>query len=399
MAVLLPEQRIDDNFSIYYAEKEFSNKPIDMFEFPLAIAKPESEQEYYILLKLTQENGIEIYFTVNFRNAVVCSGHYSLLHLCFDYNNETKTLNLEIQKQFLMSKENLDIVSVSIISAPDYNMVQAEYQQMFGKMQEKLSLVCLLFDTGMENQRKFSDACQKVIDNLKEQENLFFCMATFDGKYGIQNISLLGAAQSSQLEVITNEIKKLSLVSSQNTCNPFPQICRQFAQIPLSPSLQITYGILMVTDGQHFPQDTRAAYLCYGTVKKLCKVQETLKEKGFRMIIWDAYRPEEAQYKLWEVYPDPTYVANPKKGITSHSRGNTIDIGIVYQDGSEVELPSAFDEFSSLADRDYSDVSSKAAQNSYMLEEIMNQYGFKGYWGEWWDYSDIETYDLIIPEN
>ena len=145
--------------------------------------------------------------------------------------------------------------------------------------------------------------------------------------------------------------------------------------------------------------DDAEAYLCYGTVKKLCKVQEKMKENGFRIIIWDAYRSVEAQYRLWEVYPDPTYVADPRNGrITSHSRGNTIDIGIVYEDGSEVELPSAFDEFSSLADRDYSDVSETAAENSKFLETVMNQYGFSGSWGEWWDYSDLETYDLIIPE-
>ena len=141
--------------------------------------------------------------------------------------------------------------------------------------------------------------------------------------------------------------------------------------------------------------DDSNAYLCYGTVKKLLKVQEALKEKGFSIIIWDAYRPEEAQYKLWEVCPNPTYVANPQNGTTSHSRGNTIDLGIVYTDGSEVELPSGFDEFSLLADRDYSDVSEEAGENSRLLEEIMTTYGFKGYWGEWWHYSDENVYTII----
>ena len=105
-----------------------------------------------------------------------------------------------------------------------------------------------------------------------------------------------------------------------------------------------------------------------------------------------------AQERLWEVYPDPTYVADPRSGITSHSRGNTIDLGIVYTDGSGVELPSGFDEFSLLADRDYSDVSAEAAEHSQMLENIMVNNGFKGYWGEWWHYSDLNTYTLIPIE-
>ena len=140
--------------------------------------------------------------------------------------------------------------------------------------------------------------------------------------------------------------------------------------------------------------DDAEAYLCYGSVKKLAKVQEALKEKGFSIIVWDAYRSEEAQYRLWEVCPDPTYVADPRNGTTSHSRGNTIDLGIVYTDGSEVELPSGFDEFSLIADRDYSDVSAEAGENSRLLESIMNEYGFNGYWGEWWHYSDKDIYDI-----
>ncbi|MEE5993410.1 MAG: M15 family metallopeptidase [Oscillospiraceae bacterium] len=145
--------------------------------------------------------------------------------------------------------------------------------------------------------------------------------------------------------------------------------------------------------------DVAEAYLCYGTIKKLIKVQDELKENGFRIIVWDPYRPEEAQERLWEVCPNPTYVADPRNGITSHSRGNTIDLGIVYEDGSEVELPSGFDEFSLIADRDYSDVSQEAADNSRMLEDIMVKNGFKPYWGEWWHYSDLDTYEITNRED
>lgn len=138
--------------------------------------------------------------------------------------------------------------------------------------------------------------------------------------------------------------------------------------------------------------DSSDAYLCYGTVKKLAKVQEALREKGLSLVIWDAYRPPEAQQKLWEVCPDPTFVADPRNGITSHNRGNTIDISMVTSDGIYVELPSAFDDFSPKADRDYSDVSQTAAENSRMLESLMYANGFTGYRNEWWDYSDTTVY-------
>lgn len=139
--------------------------------------------------------------------------------------------------------------------------------------------------------------------------------------------------------------------------------------------------------------DSPDAYLCYGTVKKLMAVQDALREKGLSLIIWDAYRPVEAQQRLWDVCPNPTYVADPRNGITSHSRGNTVDLGIVASDGSYVPVPSGFDEFSTLADRNYADVPEEAARNSQMLEDIMSANGFYGYWGEWWHYSDYTEYN------
>ncbi|MBO5349587.1 MAG: M15 family metallopeptidase [Clostridia bacterium] len=141
--------------------------------------------------------------------------------------------------------------------------------------------------------------------------------------------------------------------------------------------------------------NTNEAYLRYGTVKKLIKAQEELNKKGYNIVVWDAYRPVEAQFKLWEVCPNPTYVANPNKGYSSHSKGNTIDIGIVSINGNDVELPSGFDDFSKKADRDYSDVSKSAKINATMLENIMSICGFKGYSGEWWHYSDSTTYPVI----
>ena len=97
--------------------------------------------------------------------------------------------------------------------------------------------------------------------------------------------------------------------------------------------------------------DSGEALLRYGTVKKLMLVQEELHKEGYSLIVWDAFRPVEAQFKLWDICPDPAYVANPYKGFSKHSRGNTVDISIVALDGSSVEMPSAFDDFSALADR------------------------------------------------
>ena len=141
--------------------------------------------------------------------------------------------------------------------------------------------------------------------------------------------------------------------------------------------------------------DFTDALLRYGTVKKLAAAQEIVLAEGCSLLIWDAYRPTYAQFKLWEICPDNTYVANPYTGFSAHSRGNTVDIALVTAEGDAVALPSDFDEFSPLADRDYSDVSEAAAANANLLDRAMTQAGFVGYIGEWWHYSDSVRYDVV----
>lgn len=144
------------------------------------------------------------------------------------------------------------------------------------------------------------------------------------------------------------------------------------------------------------------AYLRYGTVQKLASAQESLETAGYSLLIWDSFRPVSAQFKLWEVCPDPAYVANPEKGHSSHSRGNTVDITLVTLDGEPVEMPTDFDDFTAMADRDYSDVGEEAAANARLLEDAMTAAGFKPYSAEWWHYSDTTSYpveETFIPES
>ena len=64
-------------------------------------------------------------------------------------------------------------------------------------------------------------------------------------------------------------------------------------------------------------------------------VYEALKEKGYRLKIWDAFRTVEAQFVLWEVYPVDEFVADPNKGGSSHNCGNTVDVTVIDENGNE----------------------------------------------------------------
>ena len=141
--------------------------------------------------------------------------------------------------------------------------------------------------------------------------------------------------------------------------------------------------------------DFTDAYLRYGTVKKLAQVADELRAQGLGLLIWDAFRPLEAQQMLWDIYPDPNYVSDPKTGNRSHCRGGAVDITLVdLSTGKQLLMPSGFDNFTDKANRDYSDVSAEAAANSVLLETVMVKYGFKPYANEWWHYADSVEYPV-----
>lgn len=140
--------------------------------------------------------------------------------------------------------------------------------------------------------------------------------------------------------------------------------------------------------------DFTEAYLRYSTVLKLMDVQGELREQGLRLKIWDAFRPLKAQEKLWYAKPDPNYVSNPWNGTNSHSRGHTLDVTLVNAEGKELEMPTGFDEFSTYADRDYSDCTDAAAKNAMLLQEIMEKHGFTGLQSEWWHFTENADYEI-----
>lgn len=139
-------------------------------------------------------------------------------------------------------------------------------------------------------------------------------------------------------------------------------------------------------------------YLRYGTLKKLMAAQSMLREQGYELVLWDAYRPPEAQFILFDAHPVGTDVANPYGGgHSSHSSGGTVDVGLM-KNGELVELPSAFDDFSELGDKNYTDVSAEAAANARLLDKVMTSCGFVGYSEEWWHYADTTGYNYADVE-
>ncbi len=119
--------------------------------------------------------------------------------------------------------------------------------------------------------------------------------------------------------------------------------------------------------------------------KRLSQVQDDLAKNGLGLKVYDCYRPLSVQKQMWQIKPDPRYVANPATG-SRHNRGAAVDITLVDRNGKELEMPTGFDDFTEKAHRNYKGASAQAKKNSKLLEEAMKKYGFIPLATEWWHF-------------
>jgi D-alanyl-D-alanine dipeptidase len=132
--------------------------------------------------------------------------------------------------------------------------------------------------------------------------------------------------------------------------------------------------------------DCEACYLRYKTVKALVNANEKFLKKGYRIMLFDCYRPIEIQKKMWKIVSNPNYVADPKKG-SIHNRGGAVDITLVDFQGSELDMGTNFDFFGIEASHNYDQLSKEVKANRKLLRKIMTQNNFKIFESEWWHYN------------
>jgi D-alanyl-D-alanine dipeptidase len=108
---------------------------------------------------------------------------------------------------------------------------------------------------------------------------------------------------------------------------------------------------------------------------------------GLGLKIWDGYRPRSVQYRMWDIVPDPRYVADPNIG-SSHNRGGAVDLTIIdFSTKKELDMPTVFDFFGVEAQHEYMDHPLHVIVNRELLKNLMtNVGGFSIYAEEWWHY-------------
>ncbi|MBI2070768.1 MAG: D-alanyl-D-alanine carboxypeptidase family protein [Elusimicrobia bacterium] len=130
--------------------------------------------------------------------------------------------------------------------------------------------------------------------------------------------------------------------------------------------------------------------------ESLAKVQRELEKRRLGLKVWDCYRPLAVQYKLWAKVPDERYVANPANG-SRHNRGAAVDLTLVDALGRELPMPTAYDDFTEKAHRNFEDVTQEEKANRRLLEVVMSRHGFIGLDTEWWhfDYKGWQNYPVM----
>lgn len=127
-------------------------------------------------------------------------------------------------------------------------------------------------------------------------------------------------------------------------------------------------------------------YLHPDAAAALKKAVKLAKEQGYKIKIFDAFRPLEVQQELWNNNPDPNFISNPETGSIPHCRGVAVDINLIDKDGNELNMGTGFDEFNEKSHLGRLDISKDEQRNRYILLGIMTTAGWDFYSKEWWHF-------------
>lgn len=124
---------------------------------------------------------------------------------------------------------------------------------------------------------------------------------------------------------------------------------------------------------------------------RLAAAAATLRARGWRLVLWDCYRPASVQRALWAHRPDPAFVARPVFDADGrplagsvHSRGGAIDVSLADLDGRPLAMPTAHDDFSPAA----SGAAARGPARDHLraLRAALTSSGFHPIASEWWHF-------------
>jgi len=153
---------------------------------------------------------------------------------------------------------------------------------------------------------------------------------------------------------------------------------------------------------QLYPSDARCL-VHESLAPGLATAAAALRAQGSTLVFWDCYRPHEVQVRMFDVVPNPAWVAKPGPYARSHESGRSVDVTLA-EGGRVVDMGTGFDDFSSRATAYATEGVSAAAQaNRARLRTAMAAGGLTVYSGEWWHFdgpsAGVERAILNVPVN
>ena len=137
----------------------------------------------------------------------------------------------------------------------------------------------------------------------------------------------------------------------------------------------------------------------------LARVNAEMRRQGYRLVLYDGYRPQRAvdHFARWAedltadamkpiFYPEVDKADLFERGFiakrSGHSRGSTVDLTLLNEKtGSLVDMGGPFDFFGELSHPDYTGVTPEQHANRMLLRETMLKHGFKPLRTEWWHFT------------
>ena len=147
------------------------------------------------------------------------------------------------------------------------------------------------------------------------------------------------------------------------------------------------------------------AFLTREAAAALKEVSDDLVAKGYRLKIYDAYRPHKAvlhfmkwakdvndarmkQYFYPDLEKDVLFPLGYISDHSGHSRGSTVDLTLFdMTTEKEVDMGGTFDYFGELSHPDYKYITEEQYANRMILREAMLAHGFKPLPEEWWHFT------------
>jgi D-alanyl-D-alanine dipeptidase len=144
------------------------------------------------------------------------------------------------------------------------------------------------------------------------------------------------------------------------------------------------------------------AFLQRPAAEALLRAHRALAPGGYGLLIFDGYRPWRVTKLFWDSVSGQKreFVADPRKG-SKHNRGCAVDLSLYdLATGTEVAMPSAYDEMTARSDPGYGGGTQAQRQARDLLRGAMEAEGFTVESNEWWhfNYKDWPEYPILdIP--